>query len=94
MSRCHPFRVNGRQLLIVLTGIGLFLAGAFVGLTPVSSPTTGNGPANAVPFLDPERAFQHDPAQVLVAVSLLLLGLAVSVAGPYLLPERSGSVGR
>lgn len=75
-------------------GIGLFLAGAFVGLTPVSSPMTRNGPVNVVPFLDAGQAFQHDPGQVLVAVSLLVLGLAVSVAGPYLLPERSERAGR
>ena len=79
--------MNGRQLAIVMTGVVMFLAGAFIGLTPVGTPLQPGVPANAVPFLEPSLAFQSAPAHVLLAVGLVLLGLATAVLGAYLVRE-------
>ncbi len=72
----------------MLTGVVMFLAGAFIGLTPVSAPIRPGVPASAVPFLDPSQAFEYAPGHVLVAVGLILLGLATAVGGAYLVRER------
>jgi len=79
--------VNSRQVAIVLAGVVLFLAGAFIGLTPVSAPIRTGTPVNAAPFLDPSQAFAHSPGHVLVAAGLVLLGLATAVGGAYLVRE-------
>jgi hypothetical protein len=75
--------VNGWQVSSVLAGLGVFIVGAVVSLLPVGAPITEDGPATAIPALDPVAAFERAPDRVLLALGLILLGLAIAVAGAF-----------
>jgi hypothetical protein len=80
--------VNGRQVAVVLAGLAVFIAGVVVGLTPVRAPLPDNGPAAAVPFLEPADALQHGSGQVLMTLVLIVLGLLTAIGGAYLWRDR------
>ena len=78
--------MNARQALAVLLGLLIFAAGALVGLRPVEGP--GGGPTAALPLVDPVEAFSLSPAQVSLAVLVLVLGVAVALVGCYAARDR------
>jgi hypothetical protein len=80
--------VNGRQVVVVLAGLVVFVAGVLVGLTPVRAPLPEDGPAAAVPFLEPADALQRGPEQVLLTLVLIVLGLLTALGGAYLWRDR------
>ena len=80
--------MNGRQLLFVLVGIGVFVTGVFIGVSPVEAGLPEEGQPSAVPLLDPIEAFRRRPSRVFLALGLVLLGLATAAAGAYLGRDR------
>jgi hypothetical protein len=86
---CEPAAVDGRQLVAVLTGIVLFMAGAIVGLTPLRVPLGQEQAAVTVPLLDPGAAVDRQPDRLVLSGSLMLLGVAVAAAGWHTGRQRS-----
>lgn len=82
------FDVNGRQLLAVLAGIALCFAGVLVSMSPVGAALEPDGPAAAIPLLDPVDAFDRRPGRVLLALGLVVCGSAVAALGTYLGRDR------
>lgn len=78
--------MNARQQAAVLLGLLIFAAGAVVGLRPVEGPA--GGPTAAFPLVDPVEAFALSPAQVSLAVLVLVLGVAVALIGCYAARDR------
>ena len=79
--------MNARQVVSVLAGLLIFAAGAFVGLRPVVGRRDGDL-AHALPLVDPVAALTLSPAQVVLAVLVLVLGLAVALVGCYAARDR------
>lgn len=77
--------MNRRQVVSVLLGVGVFLAGVLLGLRP--APAARDGGA-AMPFVDPVGALSAQPADVVLAVGITVLGVAVALLGAYLGRDR------
>jgi hypothetical protein len=80
--------VNARQLTFVLSGLLIFVVGAFLGLRPVEG-RTSDGAALISPLLDPAGALVTRPDAVLVALLVVVSGPAVALVGCYLARDRS-----
>ena len=78
--------MNARQAGAVLLGLLIFAVGALVALRPVDGP--GGGPTAALLLVDPVEAFTLSPAQVSLAVLVLVLGLVVALVGCYAARDR------
>lgn len=77
--------VNRWQVLSVLLGIGVFLGGVYLGLRPVSAARDAEA---AMPFVDPLGALAAQPAAVVLAVGVTVLGLVLALLGAYVGRDR------
>lgn len=77
--------MNRRQVISVLLGVGVFLTGVYLGLRPVSAARDGGA---TMPFVDPLGALSAQPAAVVLAVGVTVLGVAVALLGTYVGRDR------